>query len=226
MNDKPRVEPTFDRSPATEPGSEAPGRQEQDRQEPSLNPAPPPANDTQPAAAPAADAAALAEEVKDLKDKLLRAMAETENLRRRFEREREDTAKYAVSNFAKELATVADNLRRALESIGEEARTNDAVKGLTEGVEATERAMLAAFERFGVKRVEPLGQRFDPNLHQAMAQIDSDQPAGTVVQVMQPGYVIHGRLLRAAMVIVAKAKPAQGPGGEASTAQSGVDIKA
>jgi molecular chaperone GrpE len=216
MNDKPRVEPTFDRSPATEPNPE-PGRQD-----PSLNPAPPPANDAQPAAAPAADAAALAEETKELKDKLLRAMAETENLRRRFEREREDTAKYAVSNFAKELVTVADNLRRALESVGEEAKANDAVKGLTEGVEATERAMLAAFERFGVKRVDPFGQRFDPNLHQAMAQIDSDQPAGTVVQVMQPGYVIHGRLLRAAMVIVAKAKPS----GEASAAQSGVDIKA
>jgi molecular chaperone GrpE len=213
MNDKPRVEPTFDRAPANEPGGEAAGRQE-----PNLNPAPPLANDAQ----PVADAAALAEEVRELKDKLLRSMAETENLRRRFEREREDTAKYAVSNFAKELVTVADNLRRALESVGEEAKANDSVKGLTEGVEATERAMLAAFERFGVSRVDPLGQRFDPNLHQAMAQIDSDQPASTVVQVMQPGYVIHGRLLRAAMVIVAKARPA----GEASTAQSGVDIKA
>lgn len=224
MNDKPRVEPTFDPSPRLDPNPEAPGRQEGGRQEPSLEPAPP-ANDAQ-AATPAADANALAEEAKELKDKLLRSMAETENLRRRFEREREDTAKYAVANFAKELVTVADNLRRALESVGEEARTHEAVKGLTEGVEATERAMLAAFERFGVKRVDPMGQRFDPNLHQAMAQIDADQPAGTVVQVMQPGYVIHGRLLRAAMVIVAKAKPAQGSGGEASTAQSGVDIKA
>jgi molecular chaperone GrpE len=225
MNDKPRVEPTFDPSPRPD-AAQGP----QSRQEPTFEPPladeaqpAPPANDTQ----PAADAAALAEEVNQLKDKLLRAMAETENLRRRFEREREDTAKYAVSNFAKELVTVADNLRRAIDSIDAEARTgNDAVKSLAEGVEVTERAMLSAFERFGVKRIDPTGQRFDPNLHQAMAQIDSDQPAGTVVQVMQPGYVIHGRLLRAAMVIVAKARPAQGSGGEASTAQSGVDIKA
>lgn len=208
-NDKPRVEPTFDPSARPDQGMELQGRQE-----PSLEPA----NDAQ----PAADPAALADEVNQLKDKLLRAMAETENVRRRFEREREDTAKYAVSNFAKELVTVADNLRRAIEAVGEEARAHEAVKGLTEGVEATERAMLAAFERFGVKRVDPQGQRFDPNLHQAMAQIDSDQPGGSVVQVMQPGYVIHGRLLRPAMVIVAKAKPA----GDASTAQSGLDIKA
>lgn len=208
-HDKPRVEPTFD--PSAQPDQ---GMEPQGRQEPSLEPA----NDAQ----PAADPAALADEVNQLKDKLLRAMAETENVRRRFEREREDTAKYAVSNFAKELVTVADNLRRAIEAVGEEARAHEAVKGLTEGVEATERAMLAAFERFGVKRVDPQGQRFDPNLHQAMAQIDSDQPGGSVVQVMQPGYVIHGRLLRPAMVIVAKAKPA----GDASTAQSGLDIKA
>jgi molecular chaperone GrpE len=184
--------------------------------------APPPANDSTPADA-AAQVAALADEIAQLKDKLLRAMAETENVRRRSEREREDTAKYALSNFAKELATVADNLRRAIDAVAPEARAADpALKALAEGVEVTERAMLAAFERFGVKRVDPLGQRFDPNRHQAMAQVEADQPAGIVVQVMQPGYVIHERLLRPAMVIVSKGKP----GGEASAAQSGVDIKA
>jgi molecular chaperone GrpE len=199
-----------------------------DQDKPPVDPAnevPPPANDSQPvdAAQLAAQVVALTEEVAQLKDKLLRAMAETENVRRRAERDREDASKYALSNFAKELATVADNLRRAIDAVPDEAREADpALKALAEGVEVTERAMLAAFERFGVKRIDPLGQRFDPNRHQAMAQVEVDQPAGTVVQVMQPGYVIHERLLRPAMVIVAKGKP----DGEASAAQSGVDIKA
>lgn len=185
---------------------------------------PNPANDSQPATEANAEAraAALAEEVAGLKDRLLRSMAETENFRRRAEREREETAKYAVSNFAKELAAVADNLRRALDSVPAETREDPGVKALAEGVEMTERAMLSAFERFGVKRIDPLGERFDPNRHQAMAQVETDQPAGTVIQVMQAGFVIHDRLLRPAMVIVSKAKAA----GDASAAQSGVDIKA
>jgi len=209
--EKPRIEPTLDGTP----------RPEAEKVE-----TPPPANDSQPARDLAlldAQNAALAEEVTQLKDKLLRAMAETENVRRRAEREREDTSKYAVSNFAKELAGVADNLRRAIDAVpGETRAADEAVRSLLEGVEATERTLLAAFERFGVTRIDPLGERFDPNRHQAMAQVDSDQPAGTVIQVMQAGYLIHDRLLRPAMVVVAKARP----GGEASTAQSGIDIKA
>jgi len=183
-----------------------------------------PANDSQPAAEANAETrmAALAEEVAGLKDRLLRSMAETENVRRRAEREKEDTAKYAVSNFAKELTAVADNLRRALDSVPAETREDPGVKALAEGVEMTERAMLSAFERFGVKRIDPLGERFDPNRHQAMAQVEADHPSGTVIQVMQAGFVIHDRLLRPAMVIVSKAKPT----GDASAAQSGVDIKA
>lgn len=209
--DKIRIEPTLDGRP---------------RREPEQVETAPPANDSQPAADAAkleAHNAALAEEIAQLKDKLLRAMAETENVRRRVEREREETAKYAVSSFAKELAGVADNLRRAIDAVPAETRAADeAVRSLLEGVEATERALLAGFERFGVSRIDPLGERFDPNRHQAMAQIDSDQPPGTVIQVMQAGYMIHDRLLRPAMVVVAKARPA----GEASAAQSGIDIKA
>jgi molecular chaperone GrpE len=134
-------------------------------------------------------------------------------------------AKYAIGNFARELVTVADNLRRALDSVPEVARReNEALSSLAEGVELTERSLLSAFERFGLKRISPQGERFDPNRHQAIAQVDSDQPAGTVVDVMQAGYVIHDRLLRPAMVTVAKGRPAAG--GEAPAAHSGIDLKA
>src|ERR1041385_3287897 len=195
-----------------------------EQQQPPSDAVPPsPANDThdtQPGTDGLPTAAELAqqigvlnEEISGLKDKLLRAMAETENVRRRADREKEDTAKYAVTNFARELAGVADNLRRAIESAAPEARGLDAqLNALAEGVEATERSLLSAFERFGVKRIDPMGQRFDPNRHQAMAQVEADAPAGTVIQVLQPGYVIHDRLLREAMVIVAKGRPGAGPG--------------
>jgi len=180
---------------------------------------PTPAND----AGPATDPQKLAEEIAGLKDRLLRALAETENVRRRAEREREETAKFAVGNFAKEMVTVADNLRRALDSAPAEAREgNEALKALAEGVEMTERSLLTAFERFGLKRITPQGEKFDPNRHQAIAQVEADQPAGTVVDVMQSGYVIHDRLLRPAMVTVAKGKT----GSEATAAQFGIDLKA
>ncbi len=151
-------------------------------------------------------AEALAREVAGLKDQLLRAVAETENVRRRAQREREDTAKYAVASFAKELTAVADNLRRALEAVPAEARqTDELLNSLIVGVEATERQLAAAFERAGIARVEPLGEPFDPNFHQVMFEIaNTGKPAGTVVQVLQAGYTIHGRLLREAMVGVAK----------------------
>ncbi|HEY0836168.1 MAG TPA: nucleotide exchange factor GrpE [Azospirillum sp.] len=153
--------------------------------------------------------AKLEAEVAGLKDQLLRAMAEAENTRRRAQRDREDATKFAVSGFAKDLVGVADNLRRALEAVPPEGREKDEMlKSLAVGVEATERQLLAAFERAGIKKLEPVGEPFDPNFHQVMFEIENTgKPAGTVVQVLQNGYVIHGRLLREAMVGVAKRGP-------------------
>ncbi|NYZ17337.1 nucleotide exchange factor GrpE [Azospirillum sp. RWY-5-1] len=171
----------------------------------SANPTEAPA--TAEAAAPSDERVAKLEaEVSSLKDQLLRAMAETENTRRRAQREREDTAKFAVSSFAKELLAVSDNLRRALEAVPAEAReTDDVMKNLAVGVEATERQLAAAFERAGIRKLEPMGEPFDPNFHQVMFEIENTgKPAGTIVQVLQAGYTIHGRLLREAMVGVAK----------------------
>jgi molecular chaperone GrpE len=143
-------------------------------------------------------------QIASLKDQLLRAMAETENTRRRAQKEREDTGKYAVSNFAKDMLSVADNFRRALDATPTE--TNDpALKNLVTGIEATDRQLQAALERFGIKKMEPLGKPFNPNFHQVMAEVDDpDQAAGTVLQVLQAGYMIHDRLLREALVTVAK----------------------
>lgn len=156
--------------------------------------------------------AELEAEAGSLKDQLLRALADAENLRRRAEREKEDASKYAVATLARDLLSVADNLRRAIESMPADEAPNDAVRSLLAGVEATERELLASFERRAIKRLEPLGERFDPNFHQAVFEVaDSGQEAGTVVQVLQPGYVIHDRLLRPAMVGVAKAGSAEAP---------------
>jgi len=151
--------------------------------------------------------AALEAEISKCKDQLLRAMAETENVRRRAQKEREDTARFAVQGFAKDVLPVADNLRRALEAIPSEAReTDEMLKTLAVGVEATERQLAAAFERHGVKRSDPTGEPFDPNFHQVMFEIENTgKPAGTIVQVLQAGYTLNGRLLREATVGVAKA---------------------
>lgn len=164
------------------------------------------AGPTEAGADAAARVAQLEAEVASLKDQMLRTLAETENVRRRAEREREDTAKYAVAKFAKELLAVADNLRRAVEAVGEDVRTeNQAVGNLLTGVEATERQLLAAFDRAGIAKVEAMGAPADPNFHQIMMEIENTgKPAGTVVQVLQAGYTIHGRLLREAIVGVAK----------------------
>lgn len=156
--------------------------------------------------------AELEAEIVELKDRLLRAVAETENVRRRGQREREDTAKYAAANFARDVVSVADNLSRALEAVSDEMRKeNDSIDGLATGVELTQKELDAAFERHDIKRIEPLGEAFDHNFHQAMFEVeDASQPAGTVVQLMQPGYVMRDRLLRPAMVGISKggAKPA------------------
>ena len=156
--------------------------------------------------------AAAEAEAADAKDKLLRALAETENVRRRAQREREDAARYGASNFAKDLINVADNLRRALASVPEDRVEDDLTRTLLQGVDATERELLAAFERHGIRRIDPMGERFDHNFHQAIMEVEnSGQPGGTVVQVLQPGYAMHDRLLRPAMVGVAKGeRPANG----------------
>ncbi len=151
-------------------------------------------------------------EVADLKDRLLRSMAELENFRRRTEKEREDVLNYAISIFARDMLTVTDNLRRALESIPAEARgDDDNLDSLAAGIELTERELLAAFERHGIKKVEALGEMFNHDLHQAMFELeDKEKPAGTVVEVMQPGYLLKDRLLRPAMVVLAKGGPHPG----------------
>jgi molecular chaperone GrpE len=161
--------------------------------------------------------AALEAELAEQKDRLLRALAETENIRRRSQREREDTAKYAMSGFAKDLLAAADNLRRALDSLPEEKAGNELTRNLLAGVAATERELLAVFERHGIRRIDPRGERFDHNFHQAIYEAErTDQPGGTIIEVLQPGYLLHDRLLRPAMVGVAKqaAKPSE-PAGSA-----------
>jgi len=172
----------------------------------------PPANDTEEEADATAEpatpeerVAALEAELAESQDRLLRALAETENTRRRAQRERADAEKYGLGRFANDMLPVADNLRRALDSLPESEAKDDRTKSLLAGVAATERELLAAFERHGLKRIDPMGEKFDHNFHQAVFEAEnSGRPAGTVVEVLQPGYVLHDRLLRPAMVGVAK----------------------
>jgi molecular chaperone GrpE len=148
----------------------------------------------------------LGKEALDSKDKMLRALAEAENTRRRAERDRADASKFAVTGFARDMLSVSDNLRRALSAIPAEQRNNnEQLKTIYEGVEATERELLRAFEKNGIVKVDPQGQKFDPNLHEVIFEIPSaDKEAGTVLQVVESGYMIHERLLRPARVGVAK----------------------
>jgi molecular chaperone GrpE len=156
--------------------------------------------------------ATLEAELAEREDRLLRALAETENTRRRAQRERADAEKYGIGRFAEGLLSVADNLRRALDSLPESEVKDDRTKSLLAGVAATERELLAAFERQGLKRIDPMGEKFDHNFHQAVFEAEnSGRPAGTIVEVLQPGYVLHDRLLRPAMVGVAKGGPAAEP---------------
>lgn len=163
--------------------------------------------------------ALLEAEKTDLKDKLLRTLADMENMRRRSEREAADARVYAVTAFARDMLTVADNMRRALESVPADARdgADGPLKALIEGIELTERDLLKTFERHGVRPLDPQGQKFDPNLHQAMFEVPNpDVPNGTVVQVVQTGYSIGDRVLRPALVGVAKGGPKQPPATEAT----------
>ena len=153
--------------------------------------------------------AAMQAENDELKDQVLRLAAEMENLRRRTARDVADARSYSVANFARDMLQVSDNLNRALQAIPDGAREKDTgLNALAEGVEMTERAMMAALERNGVKKIEPEGQKFDPNFHQAMFEIpNTDVPNNTVQQVVQAGYVIGDRVLRPAMVGVSKGGP-------------------
>lgn len=150
--------------------------------------------------------AELEEQVAQIKDQALRALADAENVRRRTEREKEQWRKYSAADFAKDLLNAADNLRRALDAAPQEREALDqTVRNLIVGVEMTEKDLLTAFEKHHIKRIDPMGEKFDYNLHQAMFEVeDSSKAPGTVVQVLAPGYVLHDRLLRAAMVGVAK----------------------
>ena len=154
--------------------------------------------------------AALEAEKAELKDKLLRTLAEMENLRRRTEKEVADARAYGVTRFARDMLSVADNLRRALDSLSPEvrARLEGAATSVVEGVELTEKEFLKTLETHGVRKLEPLGQKFDPNMHQAMFEApDPTQPKGHVVAVVQAGYAIADRVLRPALVGVSAGAP-------------------
>jgi molecular chaperone GrpE len=173
--------------------------------------------------------ALLEAEVGSLKDQLLRAMAETENVRRRAQRDREESLKYAAAPVIKDLLAVADNLQRALESVPQEqVAENGPMENLRLGVEMTLKELQAVFERHGIKTINPLGERLDPHLHEAMYEVeDPSKPAGTVVQIIQSGYRLHDRLLRPARVGISKGGPKPGAP-EAGAAKPGdtVDTQA
>ena len=158
------------------------------------------------AAAPADPTAVLQAEVALLKDQLLRALAETENLRRRSRRERDDALKYAAVPFIRDLVGATDNLRRAMASVSPEAlEADEHLKTLMAGLEMTEMEFATVFERHHIVKIDPIGARLDPHSHEAMFEVpDTETPSGTVVQVVQPGYRLHDRLLRPAQVGVAK----------------------
>jgi molecular chaperone GrpE len=166
------------------------------------------------------DAEALAREAAETKDKLLRALADMENLRRRTEREIADARAYAISSFATDLIGVADNMRRALDAASvSKAAMDGPARALIEGVELTERELLKVLEKHGVRKFDPQGARFDPNLHQALFEMpDPNVPSGMVAQVIEAGYMIGDRVLRPARVGVSKGGPKVAPAAPATGA--------
>jgi molecular chaperone GrpE len=173
------------------------------------------AADAGPAPAPSpAPSTALEREHAEMRDRLLRTLAEMENLRKRTDREVADSRIYGVASFARDMLGVADNIRRALDAVPPELRQSAeaSVKALIEGVDLTEREFLKALEKNGIRQFSPQGEKFDPNLHQAMFEVpDTTVPAGSVVQVVQPGYMIGERILRPALVGVSKGGPKVAP---------------
>jgi molecular chaperone GrpE len=167
----------------------------------------------------------LTREAAEARDKMLRTLAEMENLRKRTSREVADARTYGITGFARDVLEIADNLQRALDAVPVEARAaaDPGLKALIEGVELTERSLLNALEKHGVRKLDPLGEKFDPNFHQAMFEVpDPSVPAGTVVQVVQAGYMIGERVLRPALVAVskggAKAAPVAANGNDPNSA--------
>ena len=155
---------------------------------------------------PQNEVALLEEQVAKLKDQYIRAMAEAENIRKRAERDQQETAKYATAGFARDMVSVLENVTRAAASITAEKREqNELLKTIGEGMDMTVAELTGIFERNGIKQIQPLHQKFDHNIHQAVVQVDHpDAEPGTVVQVVQSGFMLHDRLLRPAMVAVAK----------------------
>ncbi len=147
---------------------------------------------------------ALLGELEEARQQILYAQAETQNVRRRLEKDAQDARAYAATGFARDILSVADNLSRALEAIPAVMREDEAHKGLVVGLEATQRELMSVFERNGIKRIAAIGMPLDPNQHQAMIELPSEEAPGTIVQEMQAGYMIKDRLLRPAMVAVAK----------------------
>lgn len=166
--------------------------------------------------------AALEAEVQRLKTDYMRALADAENAKRMADKRIEDNTKYAVSNFAKEMLTVADNLDRALSAAPEDKRQgNDLLKNLAVGIEMTQKTLATGLEKYGVQKIEARGAAFDPNLHQAVQEVENpDVPAGTCVEVYQDGYLIRDRLLRPAMVVVSRGGPKRETGGGNGAAQT------
>ena len=163
-----------------------------------------------------AELAALTAERDELKEQLMRALADMDNLRKRLQRERDEAVKYAAAAFARDLLPVADNLLRALAAVPEEKRRegSEFLRNLVEGVELTLNELLAIFERHGIRRYNPEGEKFDPHLHEAMFEVaDSNAETGTIVNVVQDGYMHHDRVLRPARVGVARNGDAGGKGG-------------
>ena len=147
----------------------------------------------------------LNEEITSLKDQRLRAIAELENFRKRAEKDQSDALKYGISNFAKEIINIRDNIERAQSSISDEAKNNEAIKSVIEGIDLIAQSVVSTFEKIGIKKIDSLNEKFDHNLHQAMMEIENEglEP-GTIVQELIPGYTLHDRLLRPAMVGVSK----------------------
>jgi len=165
--------------------------------------------------------AALEAETAKLKDAYIRAHAEMENVRKRAAAEIESKLKYALQGLAKDILPVADNLQRALEAVPQDGIADETVKNLVVGLEMTEKGLREALERYNIRAVPGTGAPFDPHVHQAVQEVeDASVPSGTVVQVFQPGYLLHDRLLRAAMVVVSRGGPkgdGMAPGGPGQT---------